>query len=106
MPVPGAIAQSTPARAALATNAIAAPRPASSRAKLKMTKLPDMAHSASETTQASVPQRTAADSPKRLMSFEAIKAPARYPTALMVFMKPSAEYDQPRLSRMSGSTSE
>jgi hypothetical protein len=39
-------------------------------------KLPDMAHSASETTQASVPQRTA------------------------------AEYDQPRLSRMSGSASE
>ena len=36
-----------------------------------------VAHSASETTQASVPQRTAAASPKRLMSFEAIKAPAR-----------------------------
>jgi hypothetical protein len=36
-----------------------------------------MAHSASDTTQAIVPQRTAADKPNRLMSLEAINAPAR-----------------------------
>ena len=47
----------------------AAPSPTSSRAKLRTTKLPDSAHSASDTTQASVPQRTAADSPKRLHEF-------------------------------------
>ena len=49
-------------------NPAAAPNPASSRAKLKMTKLPDSAHSASDATQASVPQRTLAVSPIRLMT--------------------------------------
>src|SRR5712671_8165521 len=96
------IAASAPA----ATNPAPAPNPASSRAKLRTTKLPDSAHSTSDTTQASVPQRTAADNPYRFTSFDAISAPTRYPAALMVFMKPAAEYDQPSASRMSGSTSE
>ena len=58
------------ASAAPPTKPPAAPTPTSSRAKLSTTKLPDSAHSASDTTQASVPQRTAADSPKRLISFD------------------------------------
>jgi len=49
----------------------------SSRAKLRTIKLPDNAHSASDATQVSVPQRTVAASPNRLMSFDAIRAPAR-----------------------------
>src|SRR4051794_8054266 len=88
------------------TNATAAPTPASNLAKLKTAKLPDTAQIASDSTHASVPQRTVADRPYRLMSREATKAPIRYPAALMVFMKPAAEYDQPSESRMSGSTSE
>ena len=50
------------------TNPAAAPSPASSRAKLRTKKLPEMAHSASDTTQASVPQRTEAARPKRRIS--------------------------------------
>src|SRR3954463_8301727 len=88
------------------TNATAAPTPASNLAKLKTAKLPDTAQIASDSTHASVPQRTVAARPYRLMSREATKAPIRYPAALMVFMKPAAEYDQPSESRMSGSTSE
>ena len=65
------------ASAAPPTNPTAAPNPASSRAKLRTTKLPDSAHSASDTTQASVPQRTAANNPKRFISFDATSAPAR-----------------------------
>ena len=65
------------ASAAPPMNPAAAPNPASSRAKLKMTKLPDSAHSASDATQASVPQRTLAVSPIRLMTRDATSAPAR-----------------------------
>src|SRR3954454_11961727 len=88
------------------TNASAAPTPASNLAKLNTAKLPDTAQIASDSTHASVPQRTVADRPYRLMSREATKAPIRYPAALMVFMKPAAEYDQPSESRMTDSTSE
>jgi len=65
------------ANAAPPMNPPAAPNPASSRAKLSTAKLPDSAHSASDTTQASVPQRTAAISPYRLMSIDASSAPPR-----------------------------
>jgi hypothetical protein len=58
-------------------NPAAAPTPASRRAKLSTTKLPVSAHSASDTTQASVPQRTAVGSPNRRAIADAIKAPAR-----------------------------
>ena len=45
-------------------NPIAAAKPTSRRARLKMTKLPDSAHSASESTQASALQRPAAGKPR------------------------------------------
>ena len=44
-----------------------------------------------ETTAAAVAQRALAVSPKRFATAAAIKAPPRYPAALIVFMKPADE---------------
>jgi hypothetical protein len=73
----GRVCAISAASAAPPTNPPAAPIPASNRAKLSTTKLPDNAHSTSEATAASVPQRSVRGSPKRRIIREASSAPAR-----------------------------